>query len=103
MSTAARTPRTGRRPAATCPDEVIVAELVAGRRPRTKASAADMAEAVRHLAGRSFSDGQIAYRLNVACRTVLRIRAAHHIPAGLPPGPSRNLPVDAPSNYKYRG
>lgn len=83
-------------------DEVVVAELVAGRKPATRVTRADRAEAVRRLAARRFSDGQTAYRLGIARRTAGRIRRRNNIAAGVPVGHTGPLPVDAPTLHWSR-
>jgi len=94
----------GKPPDYTAYDEVVVQRLMADRFPGEAISAADAAEATRRLARRSYSDGQIAYRLGMHRRSVIRIRARHGIPAGLPVGSNRHdRPHDVPTRSRKRG
>lgn len=85
------TPRVPRGPY----DEVVVDRLITGH-PAGRVRPADLAEAIRRLAGNQYSDGQTALLVGRSRRTVLRVRSRHRIPAGVPSGSSRHLPVDAP-------
>lgn len=55
--------------------------VVDNRPVRGRLAPGDAWEIARRLAGRGFSDGQIAYRLNYTVRQVLRIRQGLGIPA----------------------
>jgi DNA-binding CsgD family transcriptional regulator len=61
-------------------DPVVVQRLLDGFDVR--ATRAERAEAIRQLASRGLSDADIAARVRVTVRTVLRIRADHDIPTG---------------------
>lgn len=69
-------------------DEVVVDRLVAGRHAGEPIRPADAAEAILRLNRDGYSDGQIAYRIGYASRSVIRIRARRGIPAALSPGTS---------------
>lgn len=97
MSSTTRSSRMGRRPPRTAYIESIVEKLVAGAGLEEAASAADMAEAIRRLAGRGYADGQTALVLGTSRRTVSRYRAAYGISPGVPPGKPIRPPVDAPT------
>jgi len=66
-------------------DEVVVGRLVAERRLSEAIRPADAGEATRRLARLGYSDGQIAARLGIRRRSVLRIRQRLDIPAALTP------------------
>lgn len=70
-------------------DESSVARMVDGR-PPAYTTAVERVAAVRILVGQGMSDRQIAARIGVTGRTVLRIRQRHGIPAAIP---SNNLAV----------
>jgi len=67
-------------------DEVVVQRLLDDRLPGEPIRAADAAEATRRLARRGYSDGQIAHRLGIYRRSVIRIRHRLGIPAALTVG-----------------
>lgn len=85
-------------------DEVVVERLVRGFHPGELIRAAEAAEAVRRLARLDYSDGQIAYRLGMTRRSVVRIRARRSIPAALTPRQNHHhLLHDAPTRPVRRG
>jgi hypothetical protein len=66
-------------------DPIIVERLIGEHFENPpRVTAADRWEAVRRLALRQFSDGQIARRIGIARRTAFRIRTALGVPAVLP-------------------
>ena len=71
-------------------DEEIVRWLMA--RERSPFGPIDAVEAVRRMAARGESDGQIADALGFRRRSVLRLRSKHGIPAGVPHGSAPMLP-----------
>lgn len=81
-------------------DEVVVAELVAGRRPGGRIRTVDWWEAVRRLHGDRMTDGQIAYRLGKNPGVVLKIRRRFGLPAVA--GLGRRGPVSAPTVNRKR-
>lgn len=70
-------PRTLTRPF----DPIVVETLVAGQPLRGHPAPADIWEAVRILARRNYSDGQIGAAVGRTRRQVARIREAQQIPA----------------------
>lgn len=85
-------------------DEIVVERLVAGRLPGEPIRAADAGEAVRRLARRGYSDGQIAEHLGFRRRSVLRIRQRLDIPAALTSSDNGHTrPIDAPTRARVMG
>lgn len=85
-------------------DDVVVERLVAGQHPGELIRAADAGEAVRRLARRGYSDGQIAVRLGLTRRSVKRIRDRLEIPAALKPSDNGHTRrIDAPTRPRVKG
>lgn len=85
-------------------DEVLVDRLVAGRPASCPIPAADAAEATRRLAADGYTDGQIAVRLGMTRRSVVRIRHRLGIPAALRPDQGRHdRRHDAPNRPRAEG
>lgn len=81
-------------------DEVMVAELVAGRRPGGRIRTVDYWEAVKRLHARDLVDSQIAYRLGKNPCVVFHIRKRFGLPAV--DGPGRRGPLDLPRAKRGR-
>jgi hypothetical protein len=64
-------------------DEVAVWRALAGD-PARRLGIAERVHAVRITAGRGWSDSRTADRLGISKRSVVRIRAEHGIPSGVP-------------------
>jgi hypothetical protein len=78
-------------------DPVVVDRLLAGRDPgRWPVSPADAGKVVRRMAESGYSDGQIAHRLRMWRRSVIRIRQKLGVAAAMRPGrnpPERRKPA----------
>lgn len=79
-------------------DPINVAAILCTNRVHRNVHPTDRIEVIRRLAARKWSDGQIAYKLDMWRRSVSRIRSQYGIP-GLPVGtsgasrPVQNVPT----------